>query len=108
MLGLGVQETSRRIAFINALSGEARSTAISQLSRATGRNEAQVMRALETYNAAVQVGTADGVGGRVDRFVRSESHRFIGVVIGFWESWTESHSALKSATPLFRVSAAAD
>src|SRR3546814_9223166 len=34
MLGLSVDETSRRIGFINALSGEARSTAISQLSRA--------------------------------------------------------------------------
>ena len=60
MLGLSVTETSRRIGFINALSGEARSTAISQLSRSTGRNEAQVLRALEGYNAAVQVGTADG------------------------------------------------
>ncbi|MBV1686376.1 conjugal transfer protein TraG N-terminal domain-containing protein [Novosphingobium sp. G106] len=59
-LGLPVSEIARRITFINALSGEARSSAISQLSRATGRNEAQVMRALETYNAAVQVGTADG------------------------------------------------
>lgn len=59
-LGLPVSEIARRIAFINALSGEARSSAISQLSRATGRNEAQVLRALETYNAAIQVGTADG------------------------------------------------
>jgi conjugal transfer mating pair stabilization protein TraG len=67
MLGLPVQETSRRIAFINALSGEARSTAISQLSRATGRNEAQVMQALETYNAAVQVGTADGATAEAAR-----------------------------------------
>ena len=67
MLGLPVQETSRRIAFINALSGEARSSAISQLSRATGRNEAQVMRALETYNAAVQVGTADGATAEAAR-----------------------------------------
>src|SRR3546814_1105481 len=50
MLGLSVDETSRRISFINALSGEARSSAISQLSRATGRNEAQVMHALESYN----------------------------------------------------------
>src|SRR3546814_21118036 len=47
MLGLSVDETSRRIGFINALSGEARSTAISQLSRATGRNEAQVEAGLE-------------------------------------------------------------
>lgn len=60
MLGLPLAETSRRIGFINALSGEARSSAITQLSRATGRNEAQVLRALESYNAAVQVGTADG------------------------------------------------
>ncbi|MBB6122866.1 conjugal transfer protein TraG N-terminal domain-containing protein [Sphingobium subterraneum] len=60
MLGLSVDETSRRIAFINALSGEARASAITQLSRATGRNEAQVSRALETYNAATQLGTADG------------------------------------------------
>lgn len=60
MLGLPVEETSRHIAFINALSGEARSSAISQLSRATGRNEAQVMRAIETYAASTQLGTADG------------------------------------------------
>ncbi len=52
MLGLSVQETSRRIGFINALAGEARSSAITQLSRATGRNEAQVEDALETYNAS--------------------------------------------------------
>ncbi|UXC92999.1 MULTISPECIES: conjugal transfer protein TraG N-terminal domain-containing protein [Sphingobium] len=67
MLGLSLDETSRRIAFINALSGEARSTAISQLSRATGRNEAQVMRALESYNAATQVGTADGATAEAAR-----------------------------------------
>ncbi|MCG2841300.1 conjugal transfer protein TraG N-terminal domain-containing protein [Sandaracinobacter sp. RS1-74] len=67
MLGLSVQETSRRIGFINSLSGEARSTAISQLSRATGRNEAQVLRALESYNAAVQVGTADGASAEAAR-----------------------------------------
>jgi len=67
MLGLSLDETSRRIAFINALSGEARSSAITQLSRATGRNEAQVMRALETYNAAVQVGTADGATAEAAR-----------------------------------------
>ena len=67
MLGLPVQETSRRIGFINNLSGEARSTAISQLSRATGRNEAQVLRALESYNAAVQVGTADGATAEAAR-----------------------------------------
>ena len=60
MLGLSIDETSRRIGFINTLSGEARSSAITSLSRATGRNEAQVMRALETYNASVQLGTADG------------------------------------------------
>jgi conjugal transfer mating pair stabilization protein TraG len=60
MLGLSLDETSRRISFINALTSEARSSAISQLSRATGRNEAQVSQALETYNAAVQLGTADG------------------------------------------------
>jgi conjugal transfer mating pair stabilization protein TraG len=67
MLGLPVQEMSRRIGFINNLSGEARSTAISQLSRATGRNEAQVLRALETYNAGVQVGTADGATAEAAR-----------------------------------------
>jgi conjugal transfer mating pair stabilization protein TraG len=67
MLGLSVTETSRRIGFINALSGEARSTAISQLSRSTGRNEAQVLRALESYNAAVQVGTADGATAEAAR-----------------------------------------
>lgn len=60
MLGLPLDTTSKRIGFINALTGEARSSAISQLSRATGRNEAQVMAALERYNASVQVGTADG------------------------------------------------
>jgi conjugal transfer mating pair stabilization protein TraG len=67
MLGLSVDETSRRIGFINALSGEARSSAITQLSRATGRNEAQVMHALETYNAASQVGTADGATAEAAR-----------------------------------------
>lgn len=67
MLGLPVQETARRIGFINALSGEARSTAISQLARATGRNEAQVERALERYNAATQVGTADGATAEAAR-----------------------------------------
>jgi conjugal transfer mating pair stabilization protein TraG len=60
MLGLSIGETSRRIGFIHALSGEARASAVSQLSRSTGRNEAQVEKALETYNAASQVGTADG------------------------------------------------
>jgi conjugal transfer mating pair stabilization protein TraG len=67
MLGLSVQETSRRIGFINALSGEARSSAITQLSRATGRNEAQVERALETYNASTQLGTADGATAEAGR-----------------------------------------
>jgi conjugal transfer mating pair stabilization protein TraG len=67
MLGLSVTETSRRIGFINSLSGEARSTAISQLSRATGRNEAQVLHALESYNAASQVGTADGATAEAAR-----------------------------------------
>jgi len=67
MLGLSPQETARRIGFINALSGEARSTAISQLSRATGRNEAQVLHALETYNATSQVGTADGATAEAAR-----------------------------------------
>lgn len=60
MLGLSVSETARRIGFIEALSGEARSSAISQLAKSTGRNEAQVEHALERYNAATQVGTADG------------------------------------------------
>ena len=67
MLGLPVDETSRRIGFINALSGEARSTAITQLARATGRNEGQVERALERYNAAVSVGTADGATAEAAR-----------------------------------------
>ncbi|AZI37780.1 conjugal transfer protein TraG [Caenibius tardaugens NBRC 16725] len=67
MLGLSVGETSRRVSFINALSGEARSSAITQLSRATGRNEAQVMHALETYNAATQLGTADGATAETAR-----------------------------------------
>ena len=67
ILGLPLDETSRRISFINALSGEARSTAISQLSRATGRSEAHVMRALEAYNAATQVGTADGASAEAAR-----------------------------------------
>ncbi|MEZ0136782.1 conjugal transfer protein TraG, partial [Novosphingobium sp. NRRL B-2648] len=67
MLGLSVDETSRSIGFINALSGEARSSAISQLSRATGRNEAQVTGAIERYNAAVSLGTADGAGAEAAR-----------------------------------------
>ncbi|WP_232494515.1 conjugal transfer protein TraG N-terminal domain-containing protein [Novosphingobium kaempferiae] len=67
MLGLSVDETSRRIGFINALSGEARSTAISQLARSTGRNDAQVLAALERYNTAVQVGTADGATAEAGR-----------------------------------------
>jgi conjugal transfer mating pair stabilization protein TraG len=67
MLGLSPQETSRRISFINALSGEARSSAITQLSHATGRNEAQVTRALETYNAATSLGTADGASSEAAR-----------------------------------------
>ena len=67
MLGLPVDETARRISFINALSGEARSSAISSLSRATGRNEAQVMQALENYNASVQLGTADGAAAEAGR-----------------------------------------
>ncbi len=67
MLGLSIDETGRRVSFINALSGEARSSAITQLSRATGRNEAQVMRALENYSAATQVGTADGATAEAAR-----------------------------------------
>ncbi|WP_334184863.1 conjugal transfer protein TraG N-terminal domain-containing protein [Novosphingobium sp.] len=67
MLGLGVTETARRISFINALSGEARSTAITRLGHSTGRSEAQVLRALESYNAAVQVGTADGASAEAAR-----------------------------------------
>lgn len=55
------------MSFINALSGEARSSAITQLSRATGRNEAQGLHALESYNAATQVGTADGATAEVAR-----------------------------------------
>jgi len=60
MLGLRPEETARRIAFINTLSGEARSSAITQLGQATSRNEAQVTKAIETYNAATSLGTADG------------------------------------------------
>ncbi len=60
MLGLRPEETARRIAFINALSGEARSSAITQLGQATGRSEAQVTKAIETYNASTSLGTADG------------------------------------------------
>jgi conjugal transfer mating pair stabilization protein TraG len=67
MLGLPLDETNRRISFINALSGEARSTAISQLSRMTGRSEANVVRALEAYNAATQVGIADGATAEAAR-----------------------------------------
>ncbi len=71
MLGISVGETARRVSFINTLSGEAHSSAISQLSRATGRNEAQVVRALESYNAALQVGTADGASAQAAREVTS-------------------------------------
>ncbi|WBO21761.1 conjugal transfer protein TraG N-terminal domain-containing protein [Sphingomonas abietis] len=67
MLGLPLAETSRRISFISALSGEARSTAISQLAKSTGRSEAQVEHALERYNAAVSVGTADGATAEAGR-----------------------------------------
>jgi len=67
MLGLPPEETSRRIAFVNALTGEARSSAISQLSRATGRNEAQVVKAIESYNAATSLGTADGASAEASR-----------------------------------------
>ncbi|WP_264572257.1 MULTISPECIES: conjugal transfer protein TraG N-terminal domain-containing protein [unclassified Sphingobium] len=67
MLGLPMAETSRRISFINALSGEARSTAISQLAKSTGRSEAQIEHALERYNAAVSVGTADGASAEAGR-----------------------------------------
>jgi len=67
MLGLSVGETSRRIGFISALSGEAQSTAISQLARSTGRSEAQVERALENYRAATAVGTADGATAEASR-----------------------------------------
>lgn len=67
MLGLPLDMTAQRIGFINALSGEARSSAISQLARATGRNEAQVVGALEHYNASSQVGTADGATAQARR-----------------------------------------
>lgn len=67
MLGLPLQETSRRIGFINALSGEARASAVTQLARATGRNEAQVEKALATYSAASQLGTADGASAEAAR-----------------------------------------
>ncbi|MFK4873836.1 conjugal transfer protein TraG N-terminal domain-containing protein [Novosphingobium sp. ZW T3_23] len=67
MLGLGVTETARRIGFMNALSGEARSTAITQLGHSTGRSEAQVLHALESYYAAVQLGTADGASAEAAR-----------------------------------------
>lgn len=67
MLGLSVDETARRIGFINALSGEARSSAVTQLARATGRNEAQVEGALARYHAAVDLGTADGASAEAAR-----------------------------------------
>jgi len=67
ILGLPVEETGRRIGFINALSGEARASAITQLSHATGRNEAQVLHAMETYSAATQLGTADGASAEASR-----------------------------------------
>ncbi|MDR6709275.1 conjugal transfer mating pair stabilization protein TraG [Novosphingobium sp. 1748] len=67
MLALSVTETSRRIGFINALSGEARSSAVSQLAHATKRSEAQVLHALEAYNAASQIGTADGATAEARR-----------------------------------------
>ncbi|MDF0487737.1 conjugal transfer protein TraG N-terminal domain-containing protein [Sphingomonas sp. H39-1-10] len=67
MLGLSVDEASRRIGFINTLTGEERSTAISRLANSTGRNEAQVVRALESYNASVQLGTADGASREAGR-----------------------------------------
>lgn len=67
MLGVPLQEASRRIAFINTLSGEARSSAITQLARATGRNEAQVESALATYSASTQLGTADGATAEAAR-----------------------------------------
>src|SRR3546814_11054018 len=60
MLGLSVQETSRRIPFITALSGEARSSATPHLSLPTGPNEAQVLRAPATSHTPRQVGSADG------------------------------------------------
>lgn len=65
--GTKAAETARRISFINALSGEARSTAITQLAHSTGRNEAQVERALARYNAATSVGTADGATAEAAR-----------------------------------------
>jgi conjugal transfer mating pair stabilization protein TraG len=67
MLGLEPRETSRRIGFINALTGEARSSAMSQLAKATGRDEAQVLRAVESFNASSQVGTADGATAEAGR-----------------------------------------
>lgn len=67
MLGLPVDEASRRIGFINTLTGEARSSAISRLAHSTGRNEAQVVRAMETYGASVQLGTADGATSEAAR-----------------------------------------
>jgi conjugal transfer mating pair stabilization protein TraG len=67
MLGLSLQETSRRIAFINSLSGEARSSAITQLAHATGRNEGQVLKAVEEYDAATRVGAADGASREARR-----------------------------------------
>lgn len=67
MLGLEPRETSRRIGFINALTGEARSSAMSQLAKATGRDEAQVLRAVEGFNASSQVGTADGASAEAGR-----------------------------------------
>jgi len=67
MLGLPLDEASRKISFINTLAGEARSSAVSQLARSTGRNEAQVEHALETYHTASQLGTADGANTEAAR-----------------------------------------
>ncbi len=71
MLGLRPEDTAQHIALINALSGEARFSAIAQLGQATGRNEAQVTKAIETYNAATSLGTADGATAQARREGRS-------------------------------------
>src|SRR3546814_18646526 len=64
MLGLSVDETSRRMGFINTLPGDARPPAITPPSRPPGRNEAQGMRPLETYNAPVPPGPPHGPTAR--------------------------------------------
>ena len=60
MLGIGVDEMSRRASLLNNLSGEAKSTAMQQLAKSTGRSLPQAVAALEKFNAAQSMGVADG------------------------------------------------